>query len=247
MSSYMSDISAYISATSASSHNQVKTSGKSSLDMTDFLMLMVTEMANQSIDSTTDTADMLNQLVQMQMVDAITNMTDASIMTYAASLVGKEVTVGQMGANNKVQEYVGIVTGTGMMNGKQVVFVDDKYYFMDEIMAVGRLPEQPKPVDPDAKPEGGEGGKPVDPGTKPEGGEGGKPVDPSTKPEGGDNAATEKPSEQKPEAKPDQVPAYDGTNGVPDAPQKPQADPSVNGGQQNNASDGVPAAPAVIG
>ncbi len=247
MSSYMSDISAYISGTSASSQNQVKTSGKSSLDMTDFLTLMVTEMANQSIDSTTDTADMLNQLVQMQMVDAITNMTDASIMTYAASLVGKEVTVGQMGAGNKVQEHVGIVTGTGMMNGKQVVFVDDKYYFMDEIMAVGRLPEQPKPVDPDAKPEGGEGGKPVDPDAKPEGGEGGKPVAPDTKPEGGDNAVPEKPSEQKPEAKPDQVPSYDGTNGVPDAPQKPEADPSANGGQQNDASNGVPAAPAVIG
>ncbi|MEI3363572.1 MAG: hypothetical protein V8R75_14135 [Oscillospiraceae bacterium] len=50
---------------------------------------MVTELQNQSIDQTADTSDMLNQLVQMQMVQALVNMTDASVMSYAASLVGK--------------------------------------------------------------------------------------------------------------------------------------------------------------
>ena len=114
---------------------------KMGLDMTDFLTLMVTELKNQRIDQTADTSDMLNQLVQMQMVQALVNMTDASVMSYAASLVGKEVTVAQYDADGNLQEVVGVVTGTGTYDGNQVVFVGDKYYLLSEILAVGTLPK----------------------------------------------------------------------------------------------------------
>ena len=144
MSGFMGDISGYLSAgavNSAASTTVKKTDNAYGLDMQDFLTLMVTELQSQSIDSTADTSDMLNQMVMMQMVDALTNMTDASIMSYAASLVGKTVTVGQYDAQGTLQEVVGTVSGTGTMGGEQVVFVDDKYYYMSEIMAVGILPK----------------------------------------------------------------------------------------------------------
>lgn len=136
---------------------------KVQLDMTDFLTLMITELTSQSIDQTADTSDMLNQMVQMQMVQAMVNMTDASIMTYAASLVGKDVTVGQINSEGKIEEVYGTVTGTGTMNGSQVVFVNDKYYYLNEIMAVGKLPEKvEEPEDPEETPK--------DPETPPTGG-----------------------------------------------------------------------------
>lgn len=113
---------------------------KSSLDMTDFLSLMVAEFTNQSMDATADTSDMLNQLVQMQVVQAITNITDASIMTYASSLVGKEVTLGQYDSTGKLEEVIGVVTGTGSSGGQQVIFVNGESHYLSEIMAVGRLP-----------------------------------------------------------------------------------------------------------
>lgn len=143
MSEFMGDITNYLSAGNVTSAAKRTSSSNNnvSLDMTDFLTLMVTQLTNQSIDETADTSDMLNQMVQMQMITAITNLTDASIMTYAASLVGKEVTVGQYDSNGELQELVGTVTGTGTMGGEQVVFVGDKYYYMSEIMAVGRLPD----------------------------------------------------------------------------------------------------------
>ena len=146
MSEYMSDITNYLTAQRTNTTSKSALTGKSDndrsgLDMTDFLTLMVTQMTNQTMDQTADTSDMLNQLVQMQMVQALTNMTDASIMTYAASLVGKEVTVGQYDAEGVLQQTVGQVTGTGTYGGEQVVFVGDKYYYMSEIMAVGTLPE----------------------------------------------------------------------------------------------------------
>lgn len=100
--SYMADIGSYLAAGSVNQMPKglkVETQeDKMGLDMTDFLTLMVTELKNQSIDQTADTSDMLNQLVQMQMVQALVNMTDASVMSYAASLVGKEVTVAQYDA-----------------------------------------------------------------------------------------------------------------------------------------------------
>ena len=142
MSDFMGDITNYLTAGNVNSATKL-TSKKDNaeLDMTDFLTLMVTQMTNQSIDQTADTSDMLNQMVQMQMITALTNLTDAPIMTYAASLVGKEVTVGQYDGNGNLQEIVGEITGTGTMGGEQVVFIGDKYYYMNEIMAVGRLPQ----------------------------------------------------------------------------------------------------------
>ena len=143
----MGDITGFLSVGSASAANAAaskKASESYNLDMQDFLTLMVTELQCQSIDSTADTSEMLNQMVMMQMVSALTNMTDVSIMTYAASLVGKTVTVGQYDAEGTLQEIVGEVTGTGTMGGQQVVFVNDKYYYMSEIMAVGTLPQEEK-------------------------------------------------------------------------------------------------------
>lgn len=141
----MADIGNCLSATSTSRlPSDVKIASSkdnTSLDMTDFLTLMVAELTNQSIDETADTSDMLNQLVQMQMVQALVNMTDASVMSYAASLVGKEVTVGQYDSEGNLQEIVGTVTGTGTYDGSQVVFVGDKYYYLNEILAVGTLPK----------------------------------------------------------------------------------------------------------
>ena len=166
----MSDISGYLAANAANSVGAAgqKTKAKKDdgmgLNMQDFLTLMVTELQSQSIDSTADTSEMLNQMVMMQMVSALTNMTDASVMGYAASLVGKTVTIGEVDAQGNVTEIVGTVTGTGMMDGKQVVFVNGKHYQMGEIMAVGTLPKgdgTPKPEKP-SKPE-----TPVQPETPP--------------------------------------------------------------------------------
>lgn len=150
----------YAPASALRSGNSSRSSGgdNSSLDMTDFLQLMVAQFQNQSIDDTASTTDMLNQLVQISVVQAITNITDATIMTYAGSLVGKEVTVGRYN-DGVLEEVVGTVTGTGTYGGQQVVFVDGKSYFLSEIMAVGRLPEVEKPTEPE-EPETPEEGDP---------------------------------------------------------------------------------------
>ena len=90
------------------------------------------------------------------MTNSIGTMVDASTLTYAASLVGKEVTIGQYDDKGNLTEIVGTVTGTGTYKGLPVIFVNDKQYYLNEILAVGRVPEKPEtPEEPENKPDNG--------------------------------------------------------------------------------------------
>ena len=124
--------------------NSTARENNTDLDMTDFLQLMIVQLQSQTIDDTMDTSDMLNQMVQMQMITALTNMTETNIMTYASSLVGKEVTIGIVNGTT-LEEIPVTVIGTGMSNGQQVIFCEDEKgnvntYNLNQIMAVGKLP-----------------------------------------------------------------------------------------------------------
>ena len=199
MSDYMADLDKVLGGVSGSVPKGIKVEKKGSnmdLDMTDFLTLMITELTNQGIDQSVDTSDMLNQMIQMQMVEALANVTDASIMSYAASLVGKEITVGKYDSEGNLQELVGVVQGTGTKNGEQVVFVNDEYYYMNEIMAVGRLPK-PK----DEEEDDGEVGDVEGPGETP------KPETPPETEEPPKTDGTEQPGDGTPE--------YDEGSGAP--------------------------------
>lgn len=173
----------------------------SGFDMTteDFMTLIMAQFQNQDIMNPASTDDFLNQMIQMMTIQTMTNMNDISTISYAASLVGKEVTIGVPGKKG-LKEIVGVVTGTGMMNGQQVIIVDGKEYALNQILAIGRLPENPPPdeLDPDmgVDPENPEGvekpHKPEEGGEKPDGteGTGGETPEPTvpdagTNPEGG--------------------------------------------------------------
>ena len=160
MSSYIGDIAAMTSTQSTSSVK--KSTDTFGLDMTDFLKMMVAQFQNQDPENAADTSEMLNQMVQMSMIQTIADITDAVSLSYSASLVGKEVTVGTFDSEGKLQEVVGTVTGTGSYNGSPVIYVDGQMYSMSSIMAVGRLPStepaQPEqPEQPDVTEPGGTG------------------------------------------------------------------------------------------
>lgn len=118
------------------------------LSFEDMLLLMVTQLQNQTIDNTADTNDMMNQIIQMTVMQAITDMktqvddlTEANIMSYSASLVGQTVTMGIVNQKGElVDEKVGVITATGTYNGQRVVYMGDQYYPINQILAVGTLP-----------------------------------------------------------------------------------------------------------
>lgn len=143
---------------------------KSTLSFTDMLSLMVAQFQNQTIDNQASTADMMNQLVQMSSMQAMTEMTTqikeltlANVMAYSASLVGQTVTIGVWNEETEeLEELVGVVEGCGTYDGQQVIYVDGKGYLLSSIMAVGTLPPRVEDTEPD---EGGDnqgGTPPVD-------------------------------------------------------------------------------------
>ncbi len=197
MSDLMQDIGNIYGDHQVGNHkiNISKKGSNMDLDMTDFITLMVTQMTSQGIDNTMDTSEMLNQMVQMQMIQSMVNMTDATTMNYAASLVNKEVTVGKY-VDGELQEIVGPVTATGTKDGQHVIFINDEYYYLNEIMAVGRLPK-PK----DEEEDDGEVGDVEGPGETP------KPETPPETEEPPKTDGTEQPGDGTPE--------YDEGSGAP--------------------------------
>jgi len=147
MSDYLTDLSSLASTSSYSSTSSSSSSSNLSIDMSDFLSMMVAQFQNQDPENAASTTDMLNQMVQMSMIQAITNVTDAATMLYTSSLVGKEVTIGQYDSDGKLQEIVGTVSGTGTYNNNPVVFVNGVSYNASSIMAVGRLPDSDSTTD----------------------------------------------------------------------------------------------------
>ena len=143
MSDYSTaDIGSLLGMNNTTAINSTSRKNNTDLDMTDFLQLMIVQLQSQTMDDTMDTSEMMNQLVQMQMITAITNMTETNIMTYANSMVGKVVTVGVSDGTN-LEERVIRVMGTGTYNGNQVIFGSDgEMYQLKQIMAMGQLPNE---------------------------------------------------------------------------------------------------------
>ena len=171
------DYDAYVNRWELKEKEDAMMEDKTKLSFTDMLGLMVAQFQNQTIDHQADTNDMMNQLIQMTMMQGMTKMTtqmedltQANILSYSASLVGKEVTVGVKDEEGNLQEIVGTVTAAGTYDGHPVIFIGDKSYLLSSIMAVGKLPEIKDPE----KPGEGDGD-----GTDPDGdGNGTDPVDP---------------------------------------------------------------------
>ena len=125
---YMTNIPTKNTSASGTQILKTQTTGKSSLNMDDFLQLFAAQMRNQDMTNPMDNSEFMNQLTMMSTIQAIQDITNVSLISYAASLVGKEVTIGQIGSDGNVSELCGTVTATGMYDGEQVIFVEGKGY-----------------------------------------------------------------------------------------------------------------------
>lgn len=151
--------------------NNAKSNGLSSstinstIDMEDFLKLMVAQLQNQTMYDTVDNSEMLAQLAQYSSIQAMTEMANSmtSVMnatnesllmnstSYAASLVGKEVTAAETDENGDLVTTTGTVSGIGLFEGNPVVYIGNKAFNLGNIMVIGKAPEATKPAAPDTE------------------------------------------------------------------------------------------------
>ena len=127
---------------------------RNTITMTGFFQLLATQLQNQDMTNPMDNSEIMNQMTQMAMVQSISSMTDAmknmttiNSQTYAASLVGQEVTMAVTEENAYGQEVpVNVkyakVEWVNFTSGNPTIKVegDDKEYQLKHLVGMGRVP-----------------------------------------------------------------------------------------------------------
>lgn len=132
-------ISSYLTTYNASTNNSTSGSTKSAkntLSMSDFITLLVAQLQNQDMNNTTDTSEMMAQMAQYSMVQAMTDMKEQSIKSSSFSLIGKGVTISGTDENGKSYSKVGAVDGVTLASGEAKVVVEGKSYPVDDVKEV---------------------------------------------------------------------------------------------------------------
>lgn len=147
----------------------VESNDKNTLSMTDFFQLLATQLQNQDVTNPMETSEMMAQLTQMGMMQAMSSMTTAidtstttTAQTYAAGLIGQEVTVAVTEERNGIDVPVDVkyakVEYVSFVNGNPAIKVegDKKEYSLSYVLGVGRLPN-PYEEKTEEETEGGDG------------------------------------------------------------------------------------------
>lgn len=129
-----------ITAAAATTQATAKKS-KTSLDMDDFLKLMVAQLQNQDMNNTADTSEYTSQMAQFSMVQALTDLNEMSQTTYAVGLVGKDVTLAENNSDGSLHVVTGTVEGVNLYDGDAQIIVDGISYPISSIMEVKQKTE----------------------------------------------------------------------------------------------------------
>ena len=107
-----------------------------SLDFDGYLKLLVAQMSNQDFNDPMSDADLLNQMAQYSMLEGIKDMTQQSAISYAASLVGKVVTV-----SDGLYYHTGVVSSISVEDGKPSVMIDGQAFNSSDITDIVNMEE----------------------------------------------------------------------------------------------------------
>lgn len=99
-----------------------------SLDFDGYLKLLVAQMGNQDFNDPMSDADLLNQMAQYSMLEGIKDMTQQTAISYAASLVGKVVTV-----SDGKYYHTGTINSISVEKGKPFVMIDGQAFKSSDI------------------------------------------------------------------------------------------------------------------
>lgn len=147
------ELSAIGRSTSQTTKEVPTTEQNSGMSLSDFYKLLSAQLRYQDADNPMDTSEMMAQMVQTQMIGAITEMSSISSTTYAASMVGKEVSVAEIDEDGQYKgKTEGIVTGV-VLGNNPVIYIGENPYLLSQIMVVGKEPPEKVTPPDDEKPD----------------------------------------------------------------------------------------------
>jgi flagellar basal-body rod modification protein FlgD len=113
--------------------------------MTDFYTLLAAQLKYQDADNPMDTSEMMAQMVQMQMITTLNEMStaisDLSLVdttSYAVSMIGKEATIALVDDNGYYtgEEVTGTITSVNLGTDPTVT-VNGQTYSLSQMMTIG--------------------------------------------------------------------------------------------------------------
>lgn len=109
---------------------------KESLNMQDFLNLLVAQMTNQDAMNPMDNTEFIAQMAQFSSLQAMTSLTEMSVQGQATSLIGKNVVVACYNQNGELEVQEGIVQKVTIHGGKTKLYVNDMEFDYSNVMEV---------------------------------------------------------------------------------------------------------------
>lgn len=116
--------------------NPIVNKNKSSLDMGDFLNLLVAQMTNQDSMNPMENTEFVSQLAQFSSLQAMTDMVKISEQAQATSLIGKIAVVAKYNDTGKLDIKEGVVEKVSIHNGETNIYIDGIAYGVSNVMEI---------------------------------------------------------------------------------------------------------------
>lgn len=140
--SFASNSTSSTSSSSGTSSSSSKAKRKSSLDMQDFFKLLTAQMQNQTcLDPASDT-EFMSQMASFSSLSSMQELNKTATSQYAASLVGKTVTVRSTNKNNSTGTVTGVVESVNYTTNPASITVGDLTYDLTDVIKVSRTPDE---------------------------------------------------------------------------------------------------------
>lgn len=168
------DISALAGVARTNTYDQSTAKSSNTLTTDGFFRLMAAELANQDMSNPMDNSEMMTQMTQIAMMQAMDNFSTSmenfsqiNVISYGTSMMGKEVTLAVRDEKTgEIKKIEGTVTRVDILEGSPILYIDDDTktgYPISSLMSIyepgHRPPEEPeKPNDGDITDPPGTGG-----------------------------------------------------------------------------------------
>ena len=123
-------------STSANTNRKASNKKTNEFDVNDFYKLFAAQMQNQDMMNPVDDSQFLAQIAQMSSIQAMEQMNQMTMTSYAFEFMGKEVIVADYDSKNNLLTSQGVVEKVALYNGKPQVFVGGKAYELSQVMEV---------------------------------------------------------------------------------------------------------------
>jgi len=108
----------------------------SMLNFDDFLKLMIAQLQNQDFTNPVDDAEYMAQLAQLSMVQQMQNVSQSSLRSYAATLLGKVAMVSKLLENGERVEDTGYVDSITFAGNEVKLLINGRLYSMSDIVQI---------------------------------------------------------------------------------------------------------------